>query len=137
MPEIIAGLSLKNLNPRVWAPASPYHLPNLRAVMVSYAEFHQMPAQGHGHELARHLHAVAVVAVAQVTDHSGRDSEKAGHFLHAELARCDPLGVLQRHGDGLEVHAFLKNRSLAGVGADHRQREHRCVPDANRDSRQS
>jgi 7-cyano-7-deazaguanine tRNA-ribosyltransferase len=42
---VIAGLSLKNLNPRVWDSASPYHLPNLRAVMVSYAEFHQMPAQ--------------------------------------------------------------------------------------------
>jgi hypothetical protein len=42
---VIAGLSLKNLNPRVWNPASPYFLPNLRAVMVSYAEFHQMPAQ--------------------------------------------------------------------------------------------
>lgn len=43
--EIIAGLSLKNLNPRVWDPASPYYLPNLCAVMVSYAELHQMPAQ--------------------------------------------------------------------------------------------
>ncbi len=42
---VIAGLSLKNLNPRVWDADSPYYLSNLRAVMVSYAEFHQMPAQ--------------------------------------------------------------------------------------------
>jgi 7-cyano-7-deazaguanine tRNA-ribosyltransferase len=42
---VVAGLSLKNLHPRVWDPASPYHLPDLRAVMVSYAEFHRMPAQ--------------------------------------------------------------------------------------------
>lgn len=42
--EIVAGLSLKNLNPRVWDPESPYYLPALRAVMVSYAEFHHMPA---------------------------------------------------------------------------------------------
>lgn len=42
---IVAGLSLKNLQPRVWDAESPYHLPALRAVMVSYAEFHQMPAR--------------------------------------------------------------------------------------------
>ena len=42
---IVAGLSLKNLHPRVWDPGSPYFLPSLRAVMVSYGEFHQMPVQ--------------------------------------------------------------------------------------------
>jgi 7-cyano-7-deazaguanine tRNA-ribosyltransferase len=42
---IVAGLSLKNLHPRVWDPKSPYFLPSLQAVMVSYGEFHQMPAQ--------------------------------------------------------------------------------------------
>ena len=41
---VVAGLSLKNLQPRVWDIKSPYHLPNLRAV-VSYADFHKMPAQ--------------------------------------------------------------------------------------------
>jgi 7-cyano-7-deazaguanine tRNA-ribosyltransferase len=40
---IVAGLSLKNLHPRVWDPQSPYYLPALRAVMVSYGDFHQMP----------------------------------------------------------------------------------------------
>jgi 7-cyano-7-deazaguanine tRNA-ribosyltransferase len=39
---VVAGLSLKNLHPRVWDPGSPYYLPNLRAVMVSYADFHRM-----------------------------------------------------------------------------------------------
>jgi hypothetical protein len=42
---VVAGLSLKNLEPRVWDPASPYHLPGLRAVMVSYADFHRSPAR--------------------------------------------------------------------------------------------
>jgi len=42
---IVAGLSLKNLNPRVWDPASPYFVASLRAVMVSYGDFHQMPSQ--------------------------------------------------------------------------------------------
>jgi 7-cyano-7-deazaguanine tRNA-ribosyltransferase len=42
---VVAGLSLKNLQPRVCDPGSPYHLPNLRAVMVSYADFHRMPTQ--------------------------------------------------------------------------------------------
>jgi hypothetical protein len=40
---IVAGLSLKNLQPRVWDPKSPYFIPALRAVMVSYGDFHQMP----------------------------------------------------------------------------------------------
>ncbi len=43
--QVVAGLSLRNLHPRVWDPASPYFLPTLRAVMISYGEFHQMPAR--------------------------------------------------------------------------------------------
>jgi hypothetical protein len=42
---IVAGLSLKNLEPRVWDPKSPFHIPMLSAVMVSYGEFHQMQAR--------------------------------------------------------------------------------------------
>ncbi|MGH9932119.1 MAG: hypothetical protein ACREA9_23195, partial [Pyrinomonadaceae bacterium] len=42
---IVAGLSLKNLQPNVWNPESPYYLQALSAVMVSYGEFHQMPKQ--------------------------------------------------------------------------------------------
>lgn len=42
---IVAGLSLKNLEPRVWDPSSTFHIPTLSAVMVSYAEFHQMKAR--------------------------------------------------------------------------------------------
>ncbi len=38
---IVAGTGLKNLNPRVWDPTSPYHLPDLRAIMISYADFFQ------------------------------------------------------------------------------------------------
>jgi hypothetical protein len=42
---IVAGLTLKNLHPRVWDPASEFHIPALHAVMVSYGEFHQMQAR--------------------------------------------------------------------------------------------
>jgi 7-cyano-7-deazaguanine tRNA-ribosyltransferase len=42
--EIVAGISLRNLNPRVWDDASPHYLPNLSAVMVSYAEFLAVPS---------------------------------------------------------------------------------------------
>ena len=42
---IVAGLTLKNLKPRVWEAASPYYLPDLQAVMVSYADFHHYPVQ--------------------------------------------------------------------------------------------
>lgn len=45
MVLVVAGTGLKNLNPRVWDPASPYYLPQLRAIMISYADFFQMPAQ--------------------------------------------------------------------------------------------
>jgi hypothetical protein len=38
---VVAGLTKKNLHPRVWDPASPYYLPDLRAVMISYADFHR------------------------------------------------------------------------------------------------
>lgn len=43
--RIVAGLSLKNLQPRIWDPQSEFHIPALTAVMVSYAEFHQMPSR--------------------------------------------------------------------------------------------
>ena len=42
---VVAGLSLKNLQPDVWNPDSPYYIPNLHAIMVSYGDFHQMPRQ--------------------------------------------------------------------------------------------
>jgi 7-cyano-7-deazaguanine tRNA-ribosyltransferase len=42
---IVAGLSIKNLEPRVWDPSSQFYLPKLSAVMVSYGEFHQMRAR--------------------------------------------------------------------------------------------
>jgi 7-cyano-7-deazaguanine tRNA-ribosyltransferase len=42
---IVAGLSLKNLQPDVWNSDSPYYIPHLRAIMVSYGDFHQMPKQ--------------------------------------------------------------------------------------------
>ncbi|HEU0116160.1 MAG TPA: hypothetical protein VFQ80_15845 [Thermomicrobiales bacterium] len=43
--RVVAGLSLKNLNPRVWDASSPHYLPELTGLMVSYAEFHRSPAQ--------------------------------------------------------------------------------------------
>jgi queuine/archaeosine tRNA-ribosyltransferase len=43
---VVAGWSLNNARPRVWDKTFPeYYLPNLQAIMVSYAEFHQKPAR--------------------------------------------------------------------------------------------
>jgi 7-cyano-7-deazaguanine tRNA-ribosyltransferase len=53
---VVAGLSLTNLHPRVWDPSSPFYLPRLRAVMVSYADFHRMPARRRA-AMASGLHA--------------------------------------------------------------------------------
>ncbi len=41
--KIVAGISLANLNPRVWNPYCEYYLRDLKAVMISYADFHQNP----------------------------------------------------------------------------------------------
>ncbi len=43
--EIVAGLTLKSLTPRIWDAESEYFLPALKAVMISYADFHRMPRQ--------------------------------------------------------------------------------------------
>jgi len=43
--EIVAGLSVKNLEPRVWDPRSPYYISDLPGVMISYGDFEQMPAR--------------------------------------------------------------------------------------------
>src|SRR2546423_314577 len=43
--QIVAGITLKNLRPRVWDSNSQYHLPSLSAVMLSYANFHHQPVQ--------------------------------------------------------------------------------------------
>jgi hypothetical protein len=41
--EVVAGLTLKNLRPRVWDPWSPEHVPRLTAVMLSFDEFRRRP----------------------------------------------------------------------------------------------
>jgi hypothetical protein len=45
MLNVVAGLSLKNLQPRVWDSKSPFYLPDLTAIMVSYADFKLMPSR--------------------------------------------------------------------------------------------
>lgn len=40
---IVAGITMKNLKPRIWDVSSPYYLSNLKAVMISYADFYRMP----------------------------------------------------------------------------------------------
>ena len=42
--QIVVGLSLNNLKPRVWDAESPYYLDSVQAVMVSYAEFDKKPS---------------------------------------------------------------------------------------------
>ena len=43
--RIVAGLNLTSIKPKVWDESSDYYLPQLSAVMVSYAEFHQSPTR--------------------------------------------------------------------------------------------
>lgn len=41
---MVPGLSLKNLKPRVWDVRSPYYVPGVQAVMISFAELHSQIA---------------------------------------------------------------------------------------------
>lgn len=43
--EIVAGTTLSSLRPHVWNPESEYYLPELMAIMISYADFYKMPAR--------------------------------------------------------------------------------------------
>ena len=45
--QIVAGLNLVSIKPKVWDESSDYYLYQLGAVMVSYAEFHQSPTRRH------------------------------------------------------------------------------------------
>jgi hypothetical protein len=42
--QIVAGTTLKSIEPRVWDESSPYYLSQLQAIMFTYADFHRMPA---------------------------------------------------------------------------------------------
>lgn len=42
--EVVAGLSLKNLRPRVWDRRSPEYVARLGAVMLSFDEFRRLPS---------------------------------------------------------------------------------------------
>lgn len=42
--EVVAGTTLKSLKPRIWDPESEHFLPQLTAIMISYADFHKMPS---------------------------------------------------------------------------------------------
>lgn len=38
--RLIAGVNLRNPVPRFWDPEDPYHLPQIRGLMISFADFH-------------------------------------------------------------------------------------------------
>lgn len=94
---IVAGLSLKNLHPRVWDAHSPYYVRSLRAVMVSYGEFHQMPVQMHKAKklgLRRYLGVPAQVSVyldngAFYFLRTGEQSERRAYREFVEEAKPD------------------------------------------------
>ena len=54
--KIVAGLNLVSIKPKVWDKASDYYLPQLDAVMVSYAQFHQSRTR-YDQALEKGLHA--------------------------------------------------------------------------------
>lgn len=53
--QIVAGITLRSLNPRVWDANSEYYLPDLEALIISYADFHQQP-QARTRAMSQGLH---------------------------------------------------------------------------------
>ena len=93
---IVAGLSLKNLEPRVWDPESPFHLPTVAAVMVSYAEFHQMPARraaAMGIEGKWAIHPSQIVLANEIFTPTMNEVERARRIVAA-------LAEAKRQGKG-------------------------------------
>jgi len=93
---VVAGLSLKNLEPRVWDASSPYYLPRVRAVMVSYADFHQRPARRQAameQGLRRHLgvpRRVKIFLDNGAFYFAGRSGETPRHEYEEFVARAQP-----------------------------------------------
>lgn len=101
--EVVAGISLKNLKPRVWDPCSPYYLPNLRAVMVSYADFERMPTQRKA-AMEQGLHAYLGIpqGIGVYLDNGsfyqltkGGDTPRQPYELFIEKARPDWYAIPQ------------------------------------------
>lgn len=101
--DVVVGLSLKNLKPRFWRPDSPYYLPQVKAVMVSYAEFDAMPAR-HRKAMERGLHAYLGVPrdVAIYLDNGsfsfqrkGKQIPEAAYQAFVRAARPDWYAVPQ------------------------------------------
>lgn len=101
--EVVAGLSLKNLKPRVWDPTSPHYLPNLRAVMVSYADFERMPARRKAAmELGLHAYLGAPEGVKIYLDNGsfyqltkGGDTSRSAYEEFIQEARPDWYAIPQ------------------------------------------
>lgn len=84
--QVVAGLSLKNLAPRFWDPASPYYLPDATAMMVSYGDFARRPAQRRkAMELGLHSYLGAAASIRIYLDNgSFYFLSKSGEVPRAE-----------------------------------------------------
>lgn len=82
--RIVAGLSLKNLQPRVWDVTSLYFLRDLQAVMVSYADFQRRPrARAAAMERGLHSYLGVPAALAVYLDNGAFSDLNQSSELHA------------------------------------------------------
>jgi hypothetical protein len=91
--EVVAGLTLKNLRPRVWDPCSPEHLPTLTAVMLSFDEFRSR------HKLRQQAAAEGLTSVLGVS-HPPAGAPPLRVFLDNGAFAC------LRRGDDPDEEAF-------------------------------
>lgn len=91
--EVVAGLTLKNLRPTVWKPASGEYTQRLRAVMLSFDEFRKRPALGRA---ARQKGILASVLGA------AQDANPVRVYLDNGAFAC------LRRGDSPDMAAFCR-----------------------------
>ena len=106
---IVAGLSLKNLQPRVWDPSSPFHIPALAAVMDSCALILV------GVEEMRPLQARMTFAMARQVGKGIRS--RAGRDRRGQAQRENRAG---EDGAKKGEHVLSWERK-GGIGGDSRQ----------------
>lgn len=126
--EIVAGLSLKNLKPRVWDRRSPHCVPKLRAVMVSFDEFRRVPSF-HRRATAEGLGAVLGESKVRVYLDNGafscliRGTEPAVEEFRAFVGATSPAwypvpaDFIPRPSDSKKRQKALVDRTIAVLEA--------------------
>lgn len=86
--QIVAGLNLSNLHPRVWDPASIDHIPGVQAVMISWADIAQR------HNLRTRMQRDGIHRTLGIPEHVAMYLDNGSFALSRNERDHDPDGYL-------------------------------------------